>query len=152
MSKANKLHAWSYVFIQAILLGLLVLLSEDFGWQLKRFTLVGKVFELTGAVGILLSSVTIRSSLTAVPLPKKNAKLGTSGLYKYVRHPMYSSVILLSLGIALDSGNGVKYLLVVGLLALFYYKSAYEEKYLRAEYADYQQYAKSVPRFIPRLK
>lgn len=140
------------MLIQAILLGLLVFLSEDFGLRFERFTLVGKVFELTGAVGILLSAITIRSSLTAVPLPKQNAKLGTSGLYKYVRHPMYSSVLLLSLGIALVSGNGVKYLLVVGLVVLFYYKSVYEEKYLRAKYAGYQQYAKTVPRFIPRLK
>ena len=43
---------------------------------------------------------------------------------------MYTSVLLLALGIALLSGNLVKYLLVVSLVMLFYFKSVYEEKYL----------------------
>lgn len=152
MSKPSQIHAWSYVLIQAILLGLLIFLSSDFGLQVKQFTLIGKLLELLGAVGIVLSAITIRTSLTAVPLPKKNARLGTSGLYKYMRHPMYTSVLLLSLGIAVASGSAIKYLLVIGLAVLFYYKSVYEERYLQAKYADYQRYAKTVPRFIPRLK
>lgn len=65
---------------------------------------------------------------------------------------MYTSVLLLSLGIALLGGNGVKYALVMCLYALFYYKSQYEERYLRQKFADYVAYAKHTPRFIPLLK
>jgi protein-S-isoprenylcysteine O-methyltransferase Ste14 len=152
LAKANTINAWLFVAVQAIILGLLVFLDTSFGLDIKRFELIGTVLEWLGGLGILLSAITIRSSLTAVPLPKQNAKLGTTGLYKYVRHPMYTSVLLLSLGIALVSGNDIKYLLVGGLLALFYYKSVYEEKHLRAKFSNYQEYAKTVPRFFPRLK
>lgn len=151
MSKA-KIQSWTFVVVQAIILGLLVFMDADFGLTVRRLEVVGTLFEWIGGIGILLSAVTIRSSLTVAPLPKESGKLGTSGLYKYVRHPMYSSVLLLSLGIALLSGSLVKYLLVVCLYALFYYKSRFEERYLRQKFNNYEDYAKSTSRFIPFTK
>ena len=152
MSKVNKLHAWSFVAVQAVILGLLIFLDTSLGFDVKRFVLIGTMLEWLGGIGILLSAITIRSSLTAVPLPKEHGKLGTTGLYKYVRHPMYTSVLLLSLGIALLSGNLIKYALVVGLYLLFYFKSTYEERYLRQKYDNYKEYAKRTPRFVPFVK
>jgi protein-S-isoprenylcysteine O-methyltransferase Ste14 len=152
MNAANKLHAWAFVGVQAIILGLLVFLPADVWLTVQPFIVAGTVLEWLGALGIVASAVTIRSSLTAVPLPKEQGKLGTSGLYKYVRHPMYTSVLVLSLGIALLSGNVIKYALVLCLYALFYYKSQYEERYLRQKYPGYEAYAKQTPRFIPFFK
>lgn len=138
--------------VQAVILGLLIFLDTSLGFDVKRFVLIGTMLEWLGGIGILLSAITIRSSLTAVPLPKEHGKLGTTGLYKYVRHPMYTSVLLLSLGIALLSGNLIKYALVVGLYLLFYFKSTYEERYLRQKYDNYKEYAKRTPRFVPFVK
>lgn len=152
LNKANKLHAWGFVAVQAVILGLLVFLSNDLGLAVKRFEYIGTALEWLGGIGILLSAITIRSSLTAVPLPKERGKLGTTGLYRYVRHPMYTSVLLLSLGISLLSGNLIKYALVIGLYVLFYYKSKYEERYLRQKYSNYSEYAGLTGRFIPAIK
>lgn len=152
MIRANKLHAWAFVAVQVALLGLLVFMPADFGPSVSRFGLVGTTFEWVGFLGIVFSAITIRSSLTVVPLPKEQGKLGTSGLYRYVRHPMYTSVLLLSLGIALLSGSVIKYALAACLCALFYFKSQYEERFLRQKYPDYAQYAKRTPRFIPFIK
>lgn len=140
--------AWAYVVVQALILGLLVFLPDSIGPAIKRLVVIGVGFEWFGFIGIVLSAVTIRSSLTPLPLPKARSQLGTTGLYKYVRHPMYSSVILLSLGIALASGSLVKYGLVISLFVLLYYKSMFEEKYLRKKYADYDNYTKKTPRFL----
>ncbi|GAC1386502.1 MAG: hypothetical protein NVS1B7_4580 [Candidatus Saccharimonadales bacterium] len=148
----NQMIAWSYVVIQAGILALLIFLNSSFGFEVTKFRALGSILELLGGAGILLSAITIRSSLTAVPLPKKHGKIGTTGLYKYVRHPMYSSVLFLSLGIALHSGSTLKYLLVIGLFVLFIYKSRYEEHYLRLKYPGYVEYAKRTPRFIPFTK
>ena len=149
LNKANQVHAWAYVAVQAVILVLLVFMSNDIGPTISRVAYVGTALEWIGALGIVLSAISIRTSLTAVPLPKKNARLGTKGLYKYVRHPMYTSVILLALGIALLSGSIIKYGLVVCLAALFYYKSIYEERYLRLKYPEYDAYASRTPRLIP---
>lgn len=148
----NRIQAWSYVFVQAVILVLLVFLSSGVGPQFHRFIIVGISLEWLGALGVLVCAASLRKSLTVVPIPKEEGTLSTSGLYRYVRHPMYSSVLLLSLGIALHSGSGIKYFLVLCLYVLFYLKSVYEEKYLALKYPDYAQYSARIPRFIPFTK
>lgn len=145
----NWLRAWSYVFVQAVLLSLLVFLEQDVGPQIRHFVIVGRSLEIIGIVGVLICAASLRRSLTVVPIPKEEGQLSTSGLYRYVRHPMYSSVLLLSFGIGIDSGSVIKYLLTLCLYVLFYLKSDYEEKYLRLKYPEYAEYAARIPRFIP---
>jgi len=148
----NRLHAWSYVLVQAMLLVLIIFLSPSLGPQIHRVVLLGWICEWLGIVGILISAASLRKSLTAVPIPKADGKLSTTGLYRYVRHPMYTSVLLFTLGIALQSGNAIKYFLAVALYALFYQKSVYEERYLRMRYPEYAEYSAQIPRFIPFTK
>lgn len=148
----NQLQAWSYVFVQALLLILLVFLDRNIGPQIHRFVIFGWAFEWLGIIGVLVCAASLRRSLTVVPLPKEKGKLSTTGLYRYVRHPMYSSVLLFALGIALHGGSAIKYLLVVSLYVLFHLKSVYEERYLRLKYPDYAEYSARIPRFIPFTK
>ncbi len=147
--RTDKKVAATYVAVQAIILALLIFVDFSFYSGISRFRVVGTLFEWLGAIGILLSAYSIRTSLTAMPLPKERGQLATNGLYSYVRHPMYSSVLVMSLGIALLSGQGVKYALVIALTILFYYKSIYEEKHLSQKYNGYTLYATKTPKFVP---
>ena len=148
----NQLQAWTYVFVQALLLILLVFFDGGIGPQIYRFVLLGRALELLGVLGVLVCAASLRRSLTVVPIPKEEGSLSTTGLYRYVRHPMYTSVLLLALGIASHSGSVIKYLLVILLYFLFYLKSVFEEKYLRLKYLDYAEYSARIPRFIPFMK
>lgn len=148
----NRYQAWSYVFVQALLLVLLLFLDRNMGPQIRRLDFLGSPFEWLGIVGVLVSASRLRKSLTALPIPKDEGELSTEGLYQYVRHPMYSSVLLFALGIALNSGSVIKYFLVICLFVLFYFKSVYEEKYLRLKYPEYAEYSAQIPRFIPFTK
>lgn len=150
--RPNQLQAWSYVFVQALLLLLLVFLDANIGPQIHRFVFVGRMLEVLGIIGVLVCAASLRRSLTVVPIPKEYGQLSTTGLYQYVRHPMYSSVLLFALGIALSSGSLIKYLLTLLLYLLFHAKSTYEEKYLKLKYPDYAEYASRIPRFIPFTK
>jgi protein-S-isoprenylcysteine O-methyltransferase Ste14 len=150
--KPNRMHSWSFVLVQAIILILLIFLNSDLGPSVTKFRLAGTAMEWSGWLLILISAYSIRTVLTAEPLPKENGKLSTGGLYKYVRHPMYSGVLLLSLGIAVTSGSVIKYALVGILALLFHFKTRYEEKYLRMQYPEYELYAKKTPKFIPFIK
>lgn len=151
-NRPNQLQAWSYVFIQGVILALLIFFNRKIGPQFHRFVLFGTLLEWVGIVGVLLCAVSLRRSLTAVPIPKEDGTLSTSGLYKYVRHPMYTSVLLLSVGIALSNGSMIKYVFMVCLCVLFYFKSIYEEKYLVLKYPAYADYSARIPRFIPFTK
>jgi protein-S-isoprenylcysteine O-methyltransferase Ste14 len=148
----NQLRAWTYVFAQVLLLALLVFLDGGIGPQIHRFILLGSALELLGVLGVLICAASLRSSLTVVPIPKEEGRLSTNGLYRYVRHPMYTSVLILALGIAVQSGSTIKYLLVILLYVLFYLKSVFEEKYLRLKYSNYAEYSARIPRFIPFTK
>ena len=153
--KNNKhavLRAWMYVLAQGTLLVLLVFIEPNIGPQIHRSPLAGRLLEILGVLGVLLSAASLRRSLTAVPIPKEDGRLSTTGLYKYVRHPMYSSVLLLSLGISVSGGSLIKYLFVIFLYILFYFKSLFEEKYLVLKYPKYPEYSARVPRFIPFTK
>jgi len=148
-TRPNRLVALAYVIVQAIILILLIFTNMAFGLSVRKFTVIGSVLEWVGIVGIFISAYSIRTSLTAMPLPKEHGQLATNGLYKFVRHPMYTSVLAFSIGSAISSGEIYKYLLVISLYVLFYYKSMYEEVYLGRKYAGYKEYSKSTPRFIP---
>lgn len=152
IGKPNQIHAWAYVLVQGILLVLIVFLNSKIGPQFHRFRGMGTGIEWLGIIGILVCAANLGRSLTALPLPKDSGKLSTSGLYRYVRHPMYSSVLLFSFGIAVGSGSLFKYILVLSLYALFHFKSVYEERYLNQRYSDYHQYSSRIPRFIPFIK
>jgi protein-S-isoprenylcysteine O-methyltransferase Ste14 len=151
-TEPSKFVAYTYVLIQAVILGLLIFVNISSGLKIKEFSLIGDVLKGIGIVSILISAFSIRKSLTVMPIPKEHGQLAINGLYKYVRHPMYTSVLIFSLGLALSSGEIYKYMLVIGLTLLFYYKSVYEEKFLIRKYAGYDKYAKNTPRFVPRIK
>ncbi|MBI3429337.1 MAG: isoprenylcysteine carboxylmethyltransferase family protein [Actinobacteria bacterium] len=138
-----------FVLIQGIILFLLIFTHFKVGLQVRQFMWVGSPFEWLGIIGILVSARSLGSALTAMPLPKKGGKMTSRGLYRYVRHPMYSSVLLFTLGVAINYGDLYKYILVGSLYLLFYFKSSYEERLLVSTYPDYESYAKNTPRFIP---
>lgn len=103
---------------------------------------------LGGAVG-LAGGVALRRALTPFPKPLPDAQLVRSGIYSRIRHPLYTSVTLMSVGwaIAWDSMPGLLAALV--LAPFFAAKARREEAFLRERFPDYVEYSQSTKRFIP---
>jgi len=82
---------------QFILLGLLIFVPSS-GLNTGVFSYLLSVVSLTslflGIVILGFSALALGKSLTAHPMPSKNAVLVTDGLYRYVKHPIYSGLIL----------------------------------------------------------
>ena len=79
--------------------------------------------------------------------------LVVSGLYRYVRNPMYAGValVLFSEAVLFSSLRLLEYALIVWA-AFFLFVVAYEEPALRKKFgASYRAYLKAVPRWLPRL-
>lgn len=103
-------------------------------------------------LGIVLVSIfKLGQSLTASPIPKDGGDLKTDGLYKWIRHPIYTGLILTTLGIALEVGSVGKLFFVAGLIVLLNYKAKWEETLLLERYPDYREYMSKTGRFVPRL-
>jgi protein-S-isoprenylcysteine O-methyltransferase Ste14 len=105
-----------------------------------------------GFVILALSALALGKSLTAHPMPSKNAVLVTDGLYRFVKHPIYSGLILAAFGLTITGGFSPHVLFFIALVLLLNYKASFEEKLLTSTYPGYAEYSKKTGRFIPRLK
>jgi protein-S-isoprenylcysteine O-methyltransferase Ste14 len=78
--------------------------------------------------------------------------LVTSGLYAYLRHPLYVASFLIGLGLCLILGDPVVLLAYVILyLAMHAWVIHGEEGWMAGQWGDeYRRYAAAVPRFLPR--
>jgi len=105
------------------------------------------------AVGAGLALVGASLRLWAAGTLVKSERLTTGGPYVFMRNPLYFGSLLICLGYCAASGLWWSYPVFLGLFAVFYIPTIlWEEEFLRNKFGeDYQEYARRVPRFFPRL-
>ena len=91
------------------------------------------------------------NNLNVVPTLKKMHQLRTNGIYHFVRHPMYTSVLLLCLALMLTNTHYISQGVMLVLLVNLILKSRFEEKLLKKRFDNYQAYKEKTGRFIPFL-
>lgn len=76
-----------------------------------------------------------------------------TGVYRYIRNPMYVGDIALCLGFALICNSLLVYVVAVIGVILFFLTPFAEEPWLRDQYgAQYDEYRLKIPRFVPSLR
>lgn len=81
--------------------------------------------------------------------PIAGAGLVSSGIYAYVRHPIYAGWCLGAFGFALIFGSLLGVGVAVALLVFYDLRTREEEKFLLRQYPDYDAYRQRVKRFVP---
>ncbi len=143
---------WLFVVLQVILLVLLVLLPQRNDWPTPTYLVVlSWILSFIGAAVVLLGAGRLGRSLTPTPVPVKSGELAMTGVYRYMRHPIYTGVLTIVAGIVLRSGSIAHALVGVLTVAFFTWKSSWEEAQLREQYSNYEEYAATVPRFLPKV-
>jgi len=81
---------------------------------------------------------------------EKTTELVDTGIFKYIRHPLYSSLIFLSWGIFLKN-TSVQLLLIVLLSTVFLYLTAFfdEKECIKFFGEKYSKYMNTSKRFVP---
>ena len=83
---------------------------------------------------------------------KKNSELTQTGPYAHTRNPLYLGSMLMAAGFAVALLSGWLALALALMFSLIYVPViAAEERFLRANFADFDQYCACVPRLLPRL-
>ena len=83
---------------------------------------------------------------------RKNTELTTSGPYAYVRNPLYLGSLILAAGFALAARDGwLAAAMLVFFLAVYLPVILSEEAWLRANFPEFEEYARRVPRLWPRF-
>jgi protein-S-isoprenylcysteine O-methyltransferase Ste14 len=151
-SGGSRSVAFGVVALQGALLVAFFLAPGRDDWPVPAWlAAAGSIAVLAGGAILLLAALNLGRSLTPLPTPAPGGALRTGGLYRFVRHPIYSGLLLLVFGSAAGSGSVVRLGLAGALLGLLIRKARWEEDMLRRRYPDYGDYARQTPRFVPRL-
>lgn len=148
---AQRKIGWLFVAIQAALLLALILGPTGSAWPGPSWLqLLGMGLIIAGLGTAAAAALGLGSALTATPVPTRSGQLTTSGLYRFVRHPIYSAVLVITAGLTLRSRSWFALVVAVAIVVFFNAKASWEEARLADHYPDYARYAARTPRFIPR--
>ena len=105
---------------------------------------------LAGAAFTVWARVTLGRNWSAEVTFKQDHELIESGPYALVRHPIYTGLIAMALGTAINYGRAIGFALLLALCAGVWWKAREEEKIMTAHFADaYTEYRERVPAIIP---
>ncbi len=119
------------------------ILSAD--WALLACQGVGL---LLGLVAVIQMKV-FASKFNVSPRVKNGAKLVRSGMYRFIRHPMYTSLLLYFIPALIDHFSWFRAVFSGILVVTILIKLNYEEKLLDQAFSGYAAYKKQSWRLIP---
>lgn len=134
-----------------VALFLITALDVRFHWSSAPVfvALLGDALVVTGLLLVLLVFVANEFAGASVRVEAGQTVI-SAGPYAYIRHPMYSGLLLLFLGAPLAAGSLWGLAIFPALLAIFIWRLTDEERYLAANLPGYEDYRKRVThRLIP---
>jgi len=105
---------------------------------------VGFLIIIIAFIIMLISIKDLGRNLSPFPRPIKNSNLVTKGIYRFTRHPMYYSLIFISIGVFIIKLSIYNLFLTISLALIIKFKITLEEKYLMNKFKNYLLYKNEV--------
>jgi protein-S-isoprenylcysteine O-methyltransferase Ste14 len=141
------MKSFLFVLVQFACMGVLLLTGPLVARPLPLLLLQGMGLLLGGwAVWVMR-----RSRLSVLPDVAPGSVLIREGPYRWLRHPMYTAVLLVLLALVLAQPDGWRMLVWGLLLTTLVWKLHYEEALLAARFEEYPAYWASTWRLVPWL-
>ena len=105
---------------------------------------VGFLIIIIALIILLVAIKDLGRNLSPFPRPINNSNLVTSGIYRFTRHPMYYSLIFISIGVFIIKLSIYYLFLTISLALIIKFKIALEEKYLMNKFKNYLLYKNEV--------
>jgi protein-S-isoprenylcysteine O-methyltransferase Ste14 len=122
-----------------------------FAFALLYFWLARPTWRSLALGGVLIAPGVLLRALASGHV-RKNEALATSGPYAYTRNPLYLGSLLIGIGFAIAARRWqVGVLLVAMFFAIYVPVIRGEEKLLREKFPQFEEYARRVPRMLPRI-
>ena len=142
---SNLLKSYTLVAIQ---FGALIALALT-GPILARHPLLLALEIAALALG-LWAILTVRiHKVSVIPDVRRGARLVSDGPYRWIRHPMYASILLGALALVLDTPTLARWAIYSVLAVDLLIKLNYEERLLLAAFPNYAAYQETSKRLIP---
>lgn len=163
MKKAKKREAWGQRMEHGLLViaGFYLLSAQrlDWSWLNERVLpdvpavwLAGLVVTALGIAVAIWARLSLGSNWSGMVTLKANHELVRTGLYRWIRHPIYTGILVGMIGSTMIRGY-LRGWIGVGLVLLaFYLKARREESFLREEFgAGFDEHARQTGMFLPKL-
>jgi protein-S-isoprenylcysteine O-methyltransferase Ste14 len=141
-------------FLGQVILLVLVIIAPSDRWPdalAEPAQWLGNGLVVLGLVLIGLGFVALGSNLTPFPRPRQEGRLVESGIYRFIRHPIYVGLALAALGAAVARLSTVGLTLTVVLAVYLDLKARREEFLLSTRFPGYSAYRRRTRRFVPGL-
>lgn len=107
-------------------------------------------FLIFSALLALCSMVVMKFHFNGAPEVLQGTTLKTSGPYKFIRHPMYTSLLILGAVWIINDFSVLRLIIYLSLFLDLLFKLDYEEKLLTEKFSEYSEY-KSIQKKLFRL-
>jgi protein-S-isoprenylcysteine O-methyltransferase Ste14 len=123
---------------------------EPLTWKTAVFTTVGSLLIIVSAMLMVWARLALGAMWAGRPMIQQNHELRTGGPYQLVRHPIYTGLLGLMLGVTLLAGLGSTLVQLVFVTAWLLRRVRVEDRMLIATFgADYRAYRARVPALVP---
>jgi protein-S-isoprenylcysteine O-methyltransferase Ste14 len=113
---------------------------------------VGTILVVIGLIIAIIARKVLADNWSSNVDIKKNHKLITTGIYRYMRHPIYTGISLMGFGSILVDQSFLVTLFFVIMIVFLVYKQRQEELLLTKHFPkDYAEYKKRTKALIPFL-
>ena len=106
--------------------------------------LLGFLIIIIALIILIFAIKDLGRNLSPFPRPINNSNLVTTGIYRFMRHPMYYSLILISFGVFIIKLSIYYLFLLISLGLIIKFKIALEEQYLSNKFINYLLYKNEV--------
>lgn len=137
--------AWSMVILQFTMLGILIFTGPVIPNNLWSLLMV----VMGGLLG-LWAIYTIRlGNLSILPYVKDGGIMVAKGPYRFIRHPMYTGLILIAWALVVNYYTPARLLFALILTTALVIKLHLEEVYLKRSFQPYNEYTRKTKKLIP---
>jgi len=147
------------IFFLAFIIWILILVITSFGNIQSPFfsssspmNILGVLIFIAGLIITVNAQMTLKLNYSSTLRIREGHQLITHSIYKYVRHPVYSGVILRAFAISIYASSLPGFLFALTGIPLFNYRIGVEEKMLIEEFGDeYLEYTKATWKLLPYI-
>lgn len=119
------------------------------GWHLPWWAWV--LFGAGMLVFVLAAVALGGGNFTVMPEPRAGNELSQRGIYRWLRHPMYTAVILCGAAVTFGAPSVWRAMALGVCIVVLVLKIRHEERLLTLRHPDYEQRLGNVPRLLPFL-
>lgn len=146
--KLSKKEKYTAYFLTLIQYSGIIVFAYISPWIAEKWYLL--IIEFIGiGIGIAAIFNMLKSKLRITPIPDKNAIHIKSGLYKYVRHPMYLALLLTFTPLLISFYNPILLIVYAIFTINLLFKLKFEEKLLIKKFPTYKDYIQETKMLIP---